>query len=65
MLRGENYTELTAQFGGLVSVTYSPSMIQTAIQDMVDHLDGEEVEQDHVIACEIVNSDNVKDYPSF
>ena len=34
-------------------------------QDMVDHLDGEEVEQDHVIACEIVNSDNVKDYPSF
>ena len=39
--------------------------IQTAIQDMVDYLDGKDVEQDHVIACEIVNKDNVKDYPSF
>ena len=58
VMRGE-------QCGGIVSVTYSPAMIQTAIQDMVDHLDGEDVEQDHVIACEIVNSDNVKDYPSF
>ena len=40
-------------------------MIQTAIQDMVDHLDGKDVEQDHVISCEIVNKDNVKEYPSF
>ena len=42
-----------------------PAMIQTAIRGMVDYLDGNEVEQDHVIACEIVNKDNVKDYPSF
>jgi ribose transport system substrate-binding protein len=40
-------------------------MIQTAIQDMVDHLDGVEVEQDHVIACENVVAENVDNYPSF
>ena len=48
-----------------MSVTYSPSMIQTAIQDMVDYLDGKDVEQDHVIECEDVTSDNVDNYPSF
>ena len=51
--------------GGLVSVTYSPAMIQTAIQDMVDYLDGKEVEQDHVIECENVTEENVEEYPSF
>ncbi len=65
VLRGESYEDISGQFGGIVSITYSPAMIQTAIQDMVDYLDGNEVEQDHVIACEIVNKDNVKDYPSF
>lgn len=65
VLRGESFTDIADQFGGIVSVTYSPAMIQTAIQDMVDYLDGKDVEQDHVIACEIVNKDNVKDYPSF
>ena len=57
VLRGESYEDISGQFGGIVSVTYSPAMIQTAIQDMVDYLDGNEVEQDHVIACEIVNKD--------
>ena len=65
VLRGESFTDIADQFGGIVSVTYSPAMIQTAIQDMVDYLDGKDVEQDHVIACEIVNKDNVKVYPSF
>lgn len=65
VLRGESYTELADQFGGLVSVTYSPSMIQTAIQDMVDYLDGETVTQDHVIACENVTSENVAEYKGF
>ena len=65
VLRGESFTDIADKFGGIVSVTYSPAMIQTAIQDMVDYLDGKDVEQDHVIACEIVNKDNVKDYPSF
>lgn len=65
VMRGESYKDMSGKLGGLVSVTYSPAMIQTAIQDMVDHLDGKEVTQDHVIACENVTSDNVKDYPSF
>lgn len=65
VLRGETYTDIAEKCGGLVSVTYSPAMIQTAIQDMVDYLDGNEVEQDHVIACENVTADNVADYPSF
>ncbi len=65
VLRGETYTDIADRFGGLVSVTYNPAMIQTAIQDMIDYLNGDEVEQDHVIACEIVDSENVNEYPSF
>ena len=65
VLRGNSYTDLAGQFSGLCSVTYSPAMIQTAIQDMVDYLNGETVEQDHVIACENVTADNVDEYPSF
>lgn len=65
VLRGNSYTDLSSQLGGLISVTYSPSMIQTAIQDMVDYLNGEDVEQDHVIACENVSSENVDNYESF
>lgn len=65
VLRGETYTDISSQCGGIMSVTYSPSMIQTAIQDMVDYLDGKEVTQDHVIACENVTPDNVTEYKSF
>ena len=65
VLRGNSYQDIAEKRGGVMSVTYSPSMIQTAIQDMVDHLDGKDVEQDHVIECEDVTSDNVADYPSF
>ena len=43
VMRGESFQDIAEQCGGIVSVTYSPAMIQTAIQDMVDHLDGEEV----------------------
>ncbi len=65
VLRGEDYTDITSQLGGIMSVTYSPSMIQTAIQDMVDYLDGKEVTQDHVIECQNVTSDNVADFVGF
>ena len=65
VLRGNSYQDIAGKLGGLVSVTYSPSMIQTAIQDMVDHLDGKDVVKDHVIKCENVTSKNVKDYASF
>lgn len=65
VIRGDKYADISSKLGGLVSMTYSPSMIQTAIQDMVDHLDGKEVQQDHVIAVENVTADNVDEFPSF
>lgn len=65
VLRGKSYEDIASKCGGIMSVTYSPSMIQTAIEDMVDHLDGKQVTQDHVIACENVTSENVTEYPSF
>lgn len=65
VIRGDSYADITASFSGVCSVTYSPSMIQTTVQDMIDYLNGEEVTQDHVIACENVVADNVDDYKSF
>ncbi len=65
VLRGNSYQDIVSQMGSVMSVTYSPSMIQTAIQDMVDYLDGKEVQQDHVIACENVTSENVDNFESF
>ena len=65
VLRGNSYTDIIENLGGVMSVTYSPAMIQTAIQDMADYLDGKDVEQDHVIACENVTPENVDEYPSF
>ena len=62
---GSQYDELYSQLGGFMSVTYSPSMIQTTIQDLVDYLDGKTVEQDHVITCVVVDSTNVNDYEPF
>lgn len=65
VIKGNSYADLASQLGGLVSVTYSPNMIQIAIQDMVDYLNGDTVEQDHVIACENVDSTNVDNYQGF
>lgn len=65
VIRGDEYADLTASFSGVCSVTYSPSMIQTTVQDLIDYLDGKEVAQDHVIACENVVADNVDNYMSF
>ena len=66
ILRGESdYTDIAGKFGGICSTTYSPSMIQTTIQLMIDHLDGKPVQQDFVIPTEIVDSTNVKNYVGF
>lgn len=65
VLRGNSYQDIVENLDGVMSVTYSPAMIQTSIQDMVDYLDGKEVEQDHVIDCENVVPENVDNYPSF
>ncbi len=65
VLRGESYEDIYGQLGGFMSVTYSPSMIQTAIADMVDYLDGKEVTKDHVIECQNVTADNVAEFKGF
>lgn len=65
VLKGTSYADISEQLGGIMSVTYSPSMIKTAIQDMEDYLAGKDVEQDHVIACEIVTGENVDNYEAF
>ena len=65
VLRGNSYQDIVENLDGVMSVTYSPAMIQTSIQDMVDYLDGKEVEQDHIIDCENVIPENVDNYPSF
>lgn len=49
----------------LFDVTYDPAMIQTAIQDMVDHLDGKEVNRSHIISVNVVDKDNVSQYKGF
>lgn len=49
----------------LFDVTYDPAMIQIAIQDLVDHLEGKTVAKDHVVPVNNVDSTNVKDYRGF
>ncbi len=49
----------------LFSVTYSPDMIKNAIEDMTLHLEGTDVEKDHVIGVEVVDSENVNSYQGF
>ncbi len=61
ILRGEEYTELAASFGGLTVATYSPAMIQDAIELMVEYLDNKEF----VVPVEIVTSENVASYVGF
>ncbi len=55
----------TAEFEGIVSVTYPPAMIQVAIQDMIDYFDGKEVRQNNTQSAQVVNADNVADFKGF
>ena len=61
----------TGDYGGtygsadLFDVTYAPAMIQQAIQDMVDHLDGKKVEKNHVIGVNVVDKTNVTKFRGF
>lgn len=68
VLKGIHQKDYSAEVAGLAdlfSVTYDPAMIQTAIDDMLTHLDGGEVEKDHVIAVEVVDATNVDNYQGF
>ena len=53
------------QFGGVMSVTYPPAMIQVTIQALVDHFDGLEVAQDNTQSAECVDASNVANYVGF
>lgn len=61
----KDYSEEVSKLGDLFTVTYDPAMIIIAVQDMVDYLDGNEVEQDHVVAVDVVDEKNVNDYQGF
>jgi ribose transport system substrate-binding protein len=61
----KDYTAEVAKLADLFSVTYDPGMIQIAIQDMVDKLDGKEVPADHVVPVSVVDASNVADFRGF
>lgn len=61
----KDYTAEVGQLADLFSVTYDPAMIQIAIDDMITHLEGGEVKQDHVIPVEVVDATNVDQYKGF
>ena len=61
----KDYSAEVANLGDLFSVTYDPAMIQTAIQDMIDKLEGKEVPQDHVVPVSVVDATNVSEFKGF
>ncbi len=65
VIGGKQYADIVGQFGGIMSATYNPSMIQTTIELMVDYLDGKTVEQDCVVPVKIVTADNVDEFEPF
>lgn len=58
------YPDIVSNFD-LFSVTYPPTMIQNAVDDMIRHLNGETVEKDHTITVDVVDSTNVADFEGF
>ena len=65
VIRGEENADLAANFGGLAVATYSPAMIQDAVEIMYASLKGEEVPQSFIVPVEIVTVENVADYVGF
>ncbi len=59
------YNDLYTKLADYFSVTYSPYMMEDAIQVMVDHLDGKAIEQITVIPAEVVDATNVANYTGF
>lgn len=61
----KDYSEEVARLADLFSVTYDPGMVQIAIQDMVDFLDGKDVPKDHVVPVHVVDASNVSEFRGF
>ena len=68
VLRGTHsnaaYPKIIKNFD-LFSLTYYPSTVQLAMQDMIDFLDGKAVANDHTIPLEMVDASNVSEYTGF
>ena len=52
----KDYTAEVAKLADLFSVTYDPAMIKAAVDDMITHIEGGTVTQDHVIAVSVVDA---------
>ena len=68
VLRGihqKDYAAEVAQLADLFSVTYDPGMVQIAIQDIVDLLDGKDVPKDHIVPVQVVDATNVAEFRGF
>ena len=68
VLEGQHKTDYGALLSAdcdLFDVTYDPAMIQTAIQDLVDHLEGKSVKKNHVIPVSVVDKANVGEFRGF
>lgn len=61
----KDYDEEISKLADLFSVTYDPGMVQIAIQDMVDKLDGKDVPKDHVVPVQVVDASNVDEFRGF
>lgn len=60
-----DYLSLLSDSCDLFDVTYDPAMIQIAIQDMVDHLDGKSVSKNHIVPVNVVDKTNVTQFQGF
>lgn len=65
VMKGTHQTIATPETFDLFSVTYDPAMIKEAVDVMVKHLSGEEIEQDYVIPVSVVDKENVNDFQPF
>lgn len=63
--KNATYNDLNKKLADYFSVTYSPYMMEDAIQVMIDHLDGKAVEKKVVLSSVVVDSTNVKNFTGF
>ena len=61
----KDYSQELSKLADLFTVTYDPAMIQTATQDMVDFLDGKEIDKLHVVPVNVVDAANVNNFQGF
>lgn len=65
VMKGTHQTIANPEAFDLFSVTYDPAMIKEAVDVMVKHLSGEEIEQNYIIPVSVVDKENVNDFQPF